>query len=44
MLPYMKDNIERVEGDYMDMYNTGAYTGDMLVRQRSPAPSQRHEL
>ena len=31
MLPYMKDNIERVEGDYMDMYDTGAYTGDMFA-------------
>jgi hypothetical protein len=31
MLPYMKDNVDRVEGDYMDMYNTGAYTGDMFA-------------
>ena len=31
MLPYMKDNIDRVEGDYMNMYDTGAYTGDMFA-------------
>ncbi len=31
MLPYMKDNVDRVGSDYMDMYNTGAYTGDMFA-------------
>ena len=31
MLPHMKDNVDRVGSDYMDMYNTGAYTGDMFA-------------
>lgn len=31
MLPYMKDNVDRVGSDYMDMYDRGPFTGDMFA-------------